>query len=62
MSENLLPCPFCGGKPEWDEWYPHGCLMFVIKCSECNAQSCFGVNNEKKVIYDLWNKRILPNK
>lgn len=21
MSEELLPCPFCGGTPKYKEWY-----------------------------------------
>ena len=56
----LLPCPFCGGEAEWDEWYTIGCDAFQVKCVECLATSCTGFINEKSLIAELWNKRYIP--
>jgi Lar family restriction alleviation protein len=58
MSEELKPCPFCGGKAEYDnsdcgpyEW---------IVCTHCGAKGpVMNYNNDALgTSRDAWNKRI----
>lgn len=68
MSEELKPCPFCGGNVMWcsdDPEDPHDCDQ--ITCDNCGMQ--FDSYNEKvkntdsfddakKEVAKLWNQRI----
>ena len=42
-TEELKPCPFCGGEAEWDIYSQHGISWSIdsaqIKCSECEIQT-----------------------
>lgn len=53
---NLLPCPFCGGKPKiMDMGYPHW-----IFCLDCGARVHGFVNGEIEGVIEsvkVWNKR-----
>jgi Lar family restriction alleviation protein len=54
MSDELKPCPFCGGKPVLlsnDLSKP-----FKIYCFDCEVIQCKGFNEEKYAI-EAWNKR-----
>lgn len=40
MSEELKPCPFCGGEAEIVTWpKPHRPVCYV-KCKNCSAENC----------------------
>lgn len=50
MTEQLLPCPFCGGKADFSEtnaWW--------VTCNECNAETDADMSPEGAAEY--WNKR-----
>ena len=55
LAEQLLPCPFCGGKAIWwetdDEKYP-----YQIVCRECNCgtDEC----GDRQDAIDYWNRRV----
>ena len=49
MSEELKPCPFCGGEAEIFE-----SAICQIRCSNCNARSCW---NTKDKAIEAWNRR-----
>ena len=67
MSEELKPCPFCGGKPhlrEPDAPDPlavteSGNVDYRIWCEECNAMSKSYQTKEKAIKY--WNMRTKQN-
>lgn len=51
MDSKLLPCPFCGGKPDFEHHVePYGtdrraeCRGFSVYCSNCTLH--FGTDNE----------------
>lgn len=48
----LLPCPFCGGEPDYQDIAGGG---VIIRCGECEAESaCF---NRDRNAEDAWNAR-----
>lgn len=58
MIEELLPCPFCGGKASWasdeslDDWIP-----------QCTAEGCWcmlGAYATEAEAIDAWNRRAAP--
>ena len=51
MSDELKPCPFCGGKAEWRSGGP-GCSW--ITCTSCPAETADG---SIRRIRDVWNTR-----
>lgn len=56
MSVNineLLPCPFCGGKAKWKGYYT-GSTSGLVECAEC-AACTRGVNWEEAK--ERWNAR-----
>ena len=56
MSNELKPCPFCGGKAiSLKDKYYH---IYSVACTECDAgTNTYGV--EQAAIY-AWNNRVLP--
>lgn len=61
MSEQLLPCPFCGGKTKLDHPFHQGLqpVTFVL-CDDCGACVSFRPNLIGKKTVEAWNKRALP--
>lgn len=56
MNDELKPCPFCGGKAEF-EYYWWG-ESLTIKCTNCGASTdTYCYDNEAM---DAWNKRAQP--
>ena len=60
MTE-LDPCPFCGGKAEWDE------KNKAPRCSQCKAtipsaggilRKYFDKSNYRQYMAALWNRRV----
>ena len=58
---NLDPCPFCGGKAEWDE------KNKAPQCSQCKAtipsaggilRKYFDKSNYRQYMAALWNRRV----
>lgn len=57
INENeLLPCPFCGGKAEMQQVDGYG---FYIYCSNdmCNVQVETPFYPSKKIVIEAWNER-----
>lgn len=54
MSEELKPCPFCGGKPKLEKFRWTG-IEYSIICTECGCRT-FESNNYNAVI-KAWNTR-----
>ena len=52
MTENLKPCPFCGGESEIHQAYDG---MYQVECANCFARSAFA--RDKKSVIDRWNRR-----
>lgn len=48
MNKELKPCPFCGGKPQYDKSY-------IIRCHDCGAEVI--EESVDKNVKDKWNKR-----
>jgi len=53
MSEELLPCPFCGGRPIWE--YCTGDELDIL-CDTCGITFEEGFRNRKDAI-EAWNRR-----
>ena len=57
MSEELKPCPFCGGKfVSLNIYHNAGTDYFSYSCDECDGESSKRVSKCKAEI--SWNKRI----
>jgi len=54
---DLLPCPFCGGKPKKQETDDGG---KYICCDYCNASTALHYDRAANLI-DAWNVRVAPN-
>lgn len=63
MTDDLLPCPFCGGAAEMnihrdDDKDPLSCISFVVvRCTRC------GISKERpspNVAANFWNTRAAP--
>ncbi len=66
-GENLLPCPFCGGKAELrQKGNDFTAKRFLtIKCIDCHAQMTNGaIRNSLEWLYGIsvekWNRRAIP--
>ena len=53
MSNELKPCPFCGGEAE-AYYVIDG--SFACSCTSCSYASCAGFNTEQEAI-EAWNRR-----
>ena len=69
MSEEIRPCPFCGGKAELVAVVYKGMGSYCVQCQTCGAQSrycamdaCFisdmnGGNPSGERAVNAWNRR-----
>ena len=68
MSEELKPCPFCGGKP-WINITPlYGALAsYEVECPYCRVKKWSeiglvddeeGMETRKQSVIEAWNRRI----
>ncbi len=60
MSQELKPCPFCGGNPAFQ---PHGKNGLVLRCTVCFVKFerrvlRFSLDWLKEKMTDHWNNRI----
>lgn len=73
MTEELLPCPFCGGKPNIEPWHGGKPTKMMISCPGVYANSIMGHGEEvtcetapmvtgetKKEAIKNWNTRAQP--
>ena len=60
MSEELLPCPFCGG-PASVEPLAKGCRVYAVLCVGRHDGTCmarqWGAWTRKKLAIAAWNRR-----
>ena len=65
MSDNLKPCPFCGGKPKFYEIYSSGAgskKVWKVMCGGLDGKrvDCCAILNEydtKEQAAEAWNRR-----
>jgi Lar family restriction alleviation protein len=67
MTEELKPCPFCGGKVTLTERDPSEGYRYLIRCENCEgdfnnpekvvADFCF-CSDDKEAIIKKWNTRV----
>ena len=55
MSDELKPCPFCGGKAIID-----GCdeTLWIVICKKCDAS--IGYKETEQEAIEAWNSRVEP--
>lgn len=53
MSEELKPCPFCGGDAQIDEICGE---EYSAECKNCEIGTYF--NTDKQKVIDAWNRRV----
>ena len=57
MSEELKPCPFCGGEADI-RWHQSDC--FVVSCTVCCAEGPPASGDEMQAAIAAWNTRAEP--
>ena len=60
MSEELKPCPFCGGEGYLNDiTYLDEKTRYYIMCTKCKAST--GLQKSKKAAINIWNTRAKEN-
>lgn len=65
MSEDMKPCPFCGGAARWGKCVPGEQELEndgaeYIECESCGASTCLVfpcMDDVKQPLRDRWNRR-----
>lgn len=65
MSEELKPCPFCGGEAEYskvEKWesIPYGHEYHFVTCKNHCLEGLYARGNTKKETIKAWNNRPSP--
>ena len=56
----LIACPFCGKETAAYVKYEHAAgLRYAVLCLECTASIDPGWAQQKSVVRDMWNKRVM---
>ena len=55
MSEELKPCPFCGGKGCQESYEENGWIIFYVECESCGASTSSGSEFDEAI--EKWNTR-----
>lgn len=55
MSEELLPCPFCGGEAVLHHYYYKECAYWV-QCDACRVSTLAYL--DKEYVIRAWNTRV----
>lgn len=57
MTEELKPCPFCGGKAEvvWMPYINVEGMGLVVECNHCWAETGYYATREEAIA--AWNRR-----
>lgn len=58
MTQNLKPCPFCGGEAEIRTYGSKGTGLKYIRCTDCHAATASYLT--KKEVLAAWNTRVAP--
>lgn len=58
-SDDLLPCPFCGGEAKKITLRSENSSKECVRCTECNTQTAwsFGIGNDDHLA-GIWNRRV----
>lgn len=59
-TEQLLPCPFCGGKATITTVPTAGTPLYYVECDKCGARTADWSVQAGRVA--AWNKRVQPPK
>ena len=61
MSDELMPCPFCGGEAKlhldpipFDTWDAH---TYVVGCTDSDCAGASGIGLDRQHVIDGWNRR-----
>ena len=58
-NEELLPCPFCGGKAEIKENTEMGGRQYQVLCTNCPTTVGRHWYWKKKYVIKAWNTRVI---
>jgi Lar family restriction alleviation protein len=62
-EDDLLPCPFCGGAPDYTEAKECGDGAYVVTCPNCQASSMVAFaskDDPRRKLTEAWNRRASP--
>lgn len=61
-KQELLPCPFCGGKACLSNGELGGYTVIYIECIKCSTQTSTFYEDESEKAIEAWNKRAEDDK
>jgi Lar family restriction alleviation protein len=54
-EEELLPCPFCGGRAEFNKTFVEGSTDGWVQCTYCGVHF---ITKERDEVIAAWNRRV----
>lgn len=61
MADNLLPCPFCGGQPEFRRCGRQGHYLACKACDSASTMFSAAKDDVRDLLIETWNRRNVPN-